>query len=249
MRSKLKISLSRQITVLFPELPDVVWSVNQKSCYAMLLEFPTAKDIANAHLTRLTNVLSDASNGRYGREKAVQIRELAARSIGLDSCAAGFELCQTIRLIQNVQSEITILDREIKKIMREIDSPILSIPGVGYILGAIILAEIGSIENFATPAKLLAFAGLEPSTYQSGKFTANDTPMVKRGSKYLRWALIQAARLVAYRDETFGAYYLKKKAEGKHFYVIMSHVAKKLVRVLFHLLNSGEEFAPQSVAA
>jgi transposase len=245
MRAKLKISVNRLITVLFPELPTAVWSVNQKSSYALLLEFPTARSIADAHLTRLTNVLSVNSKGKYGRDKAFEIRELAKQSIGLDSRAMGFELKQTIRLIQNLQWEINELEAEIKAIMLDIDSPILTIPGVGFVLGSIILAEIGNIENFDSPAKLLKFAGLEPSVYESGKYKASDTPMVKRGSKYLRWALLQAARLVAYRDETFGAYMAKKRGEGKHFFVAMSHVAKKLVRVMFHLLRSGETFAPR----
>lgn len=246
LRTKLKVSVSRLITILFPELPKLVWSVNQKSTYAMLLEFPTANSIASAHLTRLTNVLASNSHGKYRRDKALQIRELAANSIGLDSHATGFELQQTIRLIQNLQGEIDILDREIKLIMKEINSPILTIPGIGYILGAIIFSEIGNIENFDTHAKLLAFAGMEPSTYQSGNFTANKTPMVKRGLTYLRWGLLQAARLVAYRDDTFGRYYAKKSAEGKHHFVVLSHVAKKLVRVVFHLLKTDQSFAPQT---
>ena len=245
MRSKLKVSISRLITVLFPELPAVVWSINQKSTYALLLEYPTAKSVADAHLTRMTNILSDNSRGKYSREKALEIRNLAKQSIGLDSRAMGFELKQAIRLVQNLQSEIDELDAVIKAVMIEINSPVLTIPGVGFVLGAIIIAEIGNIENFDNPSKLLKFAGLEPSVYESGKFKATDTPMVKRGSKYLRWALLQAARLVAYRDATFGAYMAKKRCEGKHFYVAMSHVAKKLVRVVFHLLNSGEPFALQ----
>jgi transposase len=244
MRSKLKVSISRLVTVLFPELPGAVYSINQKSSYALLLEFPTAKSIASAHLTRLANLLSSNSHGRYGRDKALEIRGLASRSIGLDSRATGFELQQAIRLVRGIQSEIDALDDEIKAIMKELDSPVLSIPGVGHVIGAIILAETGNIENFGSPSQLLKFAGLEPSVYESGKYRASDTPMVKRGSKYLRWALLQAARLVAYRDKTFGEYMAKKRGEGKHYFVATSHVAKKLVRVLFHLLRSGETFAP-----
>jgi len=130
--------------------------------------------------------------------------------------------------------------------MEEIDSPILTIPGISYTLGAIIIAEIGDITNFDTPAKLLAFAGLEPSTYQSGNFTAGKTPMVKRGSSYLRWALLNAARLVAMRDETFKLYCQKKKSEGKHHFVVMSHVGKKLVRVVFQLLKTNNAFISQN---
>jgi transposase len=245
MRSKLKLSLSRLITVLFPELPGAVWSANQKSSYALLSEFPTAKDIANANIIRLTNVLSANSRGKYGREKAEQIRNLARNSIGTHSRAVGFELQQTIRLIQNLQVEIDLLDKEIKKIMREIDSPVLSIPGIGYVLGAIILSEIGNIENFSSPAKLQAFAGLDPSVYQSGQYTAGKTPLVKRGSTYLRWGFMQAARLVAYRDPTFAAYQEKKLAEGKHFFVALTHVAKKLIRVVFHLLKTNQNYQLQ----
>ncbi len=245
LRSKLKLSVSRLITILFPELPSAVYSVNQKSTYALLLRSPTAKSIASTHLTSLIKLLSDNSHGRYGKDKALEIRAMAANSIGLDSCATGLELQQTIRIIQNIQSEIDVLDKEIKALMKELNSPILTIPGIGYILGAIIVAEIGNANNFANHGKLLAFAGLEPSTYQSGKFTANKTPMVKHGSAYLRWALLQAARLAAYRDETFGRYYAKKKAEGKHHFVALSHVAKKLVRVVYMLLRSNQAFMPQ----
>lgn len=244
MRSKLKLSLSRLITILFPELPSAVWSVNQKSCYAMLSEFPTAQDISKANIVRLTNLLSANSKGKYAREKAEQIRELARNSIGHDSGAIGFELRQTIRLIQNLQGEIDLLDSEIKRIMDDVQSPVLSIPGIGYVLGAILVSEIGSIGNFSNPAKLLAFAGLDPSIYQSGQYNAKSTPMVKRGSTYLRWGLMQAARLVAYRDETFSSYFEKKLSEGKHYYVALTHVAKKLVRVLFHLLKTKQNFAP-----
>ena len=117
------------------------------------------------------------------------------------------------------------------------NTPLITIPGIGYIIAAIILAEIGDINNFSSPAKLLAFAGMEPSTYQSGKYTASNTNMVKHGSTYLRWAIMQAARLVAMREPTFAAYMSKKRSEGKHFNVARSHVGKKLIRVIYHLLK------------
>jgi len=246
LRSKLKISVSRLVTILFPELSSVVWSVHQKSSYAMLLELPTAKAIANCHLTKLTNLLNDNSKGKYGKDKALSIKELAAKSIGSDSVSVGFELQQTIRLVNNLQEEINILDGHIKTVMEDIDSPILTIPGISYTLGAIILAEIGDITNFVNPAKLLAFAGLEPSTYQSGKYVAGNTPMVKHGSTYLRWALLNAARLVAMRDATFKNYYQKKKSEGKHHFVALSHVGKKLVRVVFQLLKMNTSFVAKT---
>jgi transposase len=246
LRSRLKVSVSRTVTIIFPELQSAVWSIHQTSCYALLLEFPTAKQIAFCHLTHLTNLLTEHSHGKYGREKALEIRTLAEKSIGLNSRSVGFELQQTIRLIQNLQQEVLILDKQIKDVMKEINFPILTVPGISYTLGAIILAEIGDITRFQNPAKLLAFAGLEPSTYQSGKFTAGNTPMVKRGSTYLRWAFLNAARLVSMRDDTFKTYCRKKKAEGKHHNVVMSHVGKKLVRVVFHILKTNTSFVPLS---
>lgn len=244
-RSKLKISVTRLIDIIFPELPDFVWSIHQASCYQLLLELPSPESIKTCHLTHLTNIISKGSRGKYGREKAMQLRELATNSIGSSSRSLTFELQQTIRLIQSVQTEINALDKQIKLVVDELNTPILTIPGIGYTLAAIILAEIGDINNFSSPSKLLAFAGMEPSTYQSGKYTASKTPMVKRGSSYLRWAVMQAARLVSMRDVTFATYMAKKRSEGKHFNVAQSHVGKKLIRVIFSLLKNNTVFVPQ----
>jgi transposase len=242
IRSRLKVSVSRLVTVLFPELPGAVWSVHQASSYAMLLELPTAKSIAGCHLTRLTNLLSSASRQQYGKDKALEIKILASKSIGADSRVIGFELQQTIRIITNIAAELKILDKEIKALMKRIDSPILSIPGISYNLGSVILSEIGNIRNFANPSKLLAFAGLEPSTYQSGNYQATKTSMVKRGSPYLRWAVLQAAKYVSRFDPTFRAYADKKLSEGKHYFVVLNHVGRKLIRVIFHLLKNNMAF-------
>lgn len=244
-RAKLKVSFSRIIDIVFPEFPGFVWSVNQKSSHELFLELPTPKAIAGCHLTRLTNLIRKGSRGMYGREKALALRELAASSIGLSDDAYAFELQQTIRMIRNVQTEIDALDRKIKSIVEELDSPLLTIPGISYTLAAIILAEIGDIHSFSDPAKLQAFAGLDPSTYQSGRYTASYSTMVKRGSTYLRWALFQAARLVAMRDKTFADYLAKKRSEGKHFNVAISHVSKKLLRTIFYMLKRNEAFVPQ----
>lgn len=208
-RSKLKLSVTRLIDIVFPELPDIFWSIHQNSSYSLLMELPTPKDISDCHLTKLTNLIHKASRGKYGKDKAQALRELANNSIGSSNRSTAFELQQTIRLIQSVQSEIDALDKQIKSIVKELDTPLLTIPGIGYTLAAIMLAEIGDIERFSTPAKLLAFAGMEPSTYQSGNYTASSTPMVKRGSTYLRWAVMQAARLVSMRDTTFATYMAK----------------------------------------
>lgn len=243
MRTKLKISVSRLVAILFPELHTAVSSIHQATSYALLLELPTAKAVADCHLTRLTNLLYDNSKHRYGREKAVLIKSIAAKSIGTNSIATGFELQQTIKLLNNLRTEIDTLDKLVKKVMLTLNSPILTIPGISFTLGAIILAEIGNIDNFANPNKLLAFAGLEPSTHQSGKFTADNNSMVKRGSSYLRFALLQAALLITKYDGEFKSFYHKKRNEGKHHFVALNHVGKKLCRVIFHLLRNNLTFS------
>lgn len=242
IRTKLKISVSRLVAILFPELPNAVSSIHQATVYALLLEMPTAKAVADCHLTKLANLLYERSKHRYGKDKAIVIKNLAAKSIGQNSPATGFELQQTLRLLDNLRMEIEVLDKQIKALMLKINSPILTIPGISFTLGSIILAEIGNINNFNNPGKLLAFAGLEPSTHQSGKYSASITPMVKRGSSYLRWALLQAALLVSQYDPSFKAYAAKKEREGKHHFVVMSHVGRKLVRVIFHLLKNNVPF-------
>lgn len=244
-RSKLKISISRLIDIIFPELPSLVWSINQKSSYALLLEFPSPKAISNCHLTKLTNLLIKASRGKYGRNKAIALKDLASNSIGTCNRSLSFELKQTIHLVMSLQNEISQIDKQIRLVVDELNSPIITIPGISYTLAAIILAEIGDIHRFDSPAKLLAFAGMEPSTYQSGKFRASNTPMVKRGSTYLRWAIMHSARLVSMRDASFSNYLSQKRSEGKRYYVALSHVGRKLIRVIYYLLFSNTAFVPQ----
>ena len=244
--ARLKISLTRIIEIMFPELEDCVYSINQKSTIALLYEFPSKELIANAHLTRLTNVLKDNSRGKYSKDKALEIRNAAINSIGTSSDASSFELVQTIDMINFYSSKIDDLDAKIKDIMIELESPILSIPGISYNLGSIILSEIVDINRFDTSSQLQAFAGLDPATHQSGKFIANGVSMVKRGSPYLRWAILNAARLVAMRDPCFKDYYQRKRKEGKHHFVALTHVAKKLIRVIFKLLKTNTQFVPQT---
>ena len=244
--ARLKISLNRIIEIVFPELENCVYSINQKSTMALLYEFPSKELIANAHLTRLTNLLKDNSRGKYSKDKALEIRNIAINSIGTSSDASSFELVQTIDMINFYSSKIDELDAKIKEIMIELNSPILSIPGISYNLGSIILAEIVDINRFDTPAQLQAFAGLDPATHQSGKFIATGVSMVKRGSPYLRWAILNASRLIAMRDPYFKDYYQRKRKEGKHHFVALTHVAKKLIRVIFKLLKTNTQFIPQT---
>ncbi len=245
-RAKLKQSVSRLVTILFPELESLVPTLHMTSVYAMLSEFPCARQVADAHLTHFKAVLSDASKGRYDREKAVEIREAARHSIGSTMPAKSLELQHTIRLIRELDKEIEEIEAAIKTIIDEMAPPILTIPGISYRMGAMILAEIGDFSRFDSPDKLLAYAGLSPSTYQSGKLNASGaySHMEKRGSRYLRYALFNAAKYVCIWEPSFASYLAKKRTEGKHYNVAISHAAKKLVRLIFALQTSGKAFQP-----
>lgn len=241
-RAKLKQSVSRLVNILFPELETLVSTLHGKAVYELLLEFPSAQHIASANLKHITHLLNTSSKGRFKRVTADEIREAARKSISSYLPAKSLELKHTIKLIRELTSEIAEIEAEIKKIMDAIDSPILSIPGIGQNLGAMIIAEIGDFSRFDNPDKILAFAGCSPTTYQSGQLYSSHAKMEKRGSRYLRWALLNAAAYVCNWEPTFAAYLQKKRAEGKHYYVALSHAAKKLVRLLYHLEITGEVY-------
>ena len=241
-RAKLKSSVSRLVCILFPELEKLVPTLHMASVYALLSEFPGAKQVANVHLTRLTNLLTIASKGRYGKETAITFRDAARTSIGSNMPAKSLELKHTIKLIRELTSEIDEIENEIKIIMDEIHSPILSIPGINYRMGAMIIAEIGDFNRFDSPDKILAYAGFSPSTYQSGQLDGAYSHMEKRGSRYLRYALYNAAKYVCHWDSTFAEYLARKRAEGKHYNVAISHAIKKLVRVIYHLEKTNQQY-------
>ena len=241
-RAKLKVAISRLVCILFPEIEKLVPTLHQNSVYELLYEFPGAKQVASAHLTRLSNLLDTASKGHYSKGTAIRFREAARNSIGSNMPAKSLELKHTIKLIHELDAEIKEIEEQIKIIMDEIDSPILTIPGISYRMGAMIIAEIGDFSQFDSPDKILAYAGMSPSTYQSGQLANSHSRMEKRGSRYLRYALYNATIYVCLWDPTFKAYLAKKRSEGKHYYVALSHAAKKLVRVICQLEKTGQQY-------
>ncbi len=243
-RAKLKSSISRLVCILFPELEKLVPTLHMASVYALLLEYPGAKQLAGANLTHLKAVLHDASKGRYGRDRAVELREAARNSIGSCMPAKSLELKHTIQLIRVLDAEIEEIEAEIERLMEQIQSPITSIPGIGTRMGAMILAEVGDFSNFDSADKVLAYAGLSPSIYQSGQMNNCHSHMEKRGSRYLRYAIFNATKYVCHWDPTFAAYLAKKRSEGKHYNVAISHAAKKLVRLIYAMEKSGQPYRP-----
>jgi transposase len=241
-RAKLKTSVARLVSILFPELEKLVPTLHMASIYAMLSEFPGASFIASAHLTRLKNLLHVASKGHYGRDMALTIRDAASSSIGSLLPAKSLELKHTIHLIQVLSAEIDEIEAAINNIMVTINSPITTIPGIKNRMGAMILAEIGDFSRFDDPDQILAYAGLSPSTYQSGQLTSSYAHMEKRGSRYLRYALFNATQYVCVWDPAFKTYLARKRSEGKHYYVAISHACKKLVRVIYRMQLTGDPY-------
>lgn len=212
------------------------------SVYALLCEFPSAEHIAKAHLAKLTNLLYSASKGHYNRDTAVKFRDAARSSIGVFIPAKALELKHTISLIKELNKEIDEIEAAIKSIMDKIDSPIISVPGIGLNMAVMIISKIGDFNNFDSSDKTLAFAGLSPSTYQSGKLNNCYSHMEKRGSRYLRYALYNATKYVCHWNPVFSAYLDKKRSKGKHYNVALSHAAKKSVRLIFALQKSGQPY-------
>jgi transposase len=244
--ARLKTSFSRLCLILFPELEKLVPSLHLTSIYALLSELPNAKAISNCHLTRLTNLVASSSKRRYGKDKAIEIRDAASNSIGSYSDVKSLELQQTIQLIQLMEKQIKRVESKINPIVDSLHSPLMTIPGISYRMAAIIIAETENFTNFDNAEQVLAYAGLEPSVYQSGEMTSSHAKMVKRGSKYLRYALFNSTKYVCHWDAHFGTYLAKKRSEGKPYNVAVSHAAKKLTRVIFHLVKTNQMFISQA---
>lgn len=242
-RTRTKIQLTSYMDQTFPELQYFFKSgLHQKAVYAILKEAPSASQIASMHLTHLKNLLVSNSHGHFKKEMALELRVLAQKSVGHSDKSLSVQITQSIAQIELLDSQINTASDEIKDIVESIDSVILTIPGIGPINGGMILGEIGDINRFSKPRKLLAFAGLDPSVYQSGNFSATKTRMSKRGSGVLRYALINAAHNVVKNNATFKEYYDSKRAEGRGHYNALGHCAGKLVRVIYKMLTDDVEF-------
>lgn len=242
-QTRIKTQLTSCLDIVFPELAHFFkGNLHLKVSYALLEKYSSAKAIRSARIDGLTNLLYNNSRGKYNYEKALQLKSLAKDSIGLDNPAIELQIQCLIKQLRLYQKQISDIDLSIMTIMEIINSPILTIPGVGYTLGAMIISEIDNIKKFSNPSKLLAFAGLDPVVKQSGNFQAEHMKISKRGSTYLRYAIYRVAFLIIYNNETFHNYYLDKRSQGKTHRVALGHVCNKLVRVIFKILTDEIPF-------
>ena len=243
MRSRAKIQLASFIDQVFPELNSFFkGNLHLNVSYQLLKNYTSPSEIKNLHLTKLTNILKSNSHGRYKKQDALKLREIASTSVGIPDFSLSLQIKQTIAQIELYNSQIEEVEFLTKEILDSMKSPLLTIPGMSYNQAAIILAFIGDINRFESSKQLLAYAGLDPTVVQSGNFTARSTRMSKRGNSLLRYALVYSAHNVVKNNHTFREYYDLKCSQGKSHYCALGHVAHKLVRVIFKMLSKNVNF-------
>ena len=243
MRSRSKIQLASFIDQLFPELNKFFkGNLHLNVSYQLLKEYSSPKDISSLHLTKLSNILHDNSHGRYNKEDAIRLRELAKNSVGIDNPTLSLQIKQAILQIELYTEQIEEVEKLSKQILDEMKSKLLTIPGMSYNQATVIHGFIGDISRFNKSCQLLAYSGLDPSIYQSGNFEARSTRMSKRGNSLLRYNLVYAAHNLVLHNNTFKEYYDLKRSQGKSHYCALGHCAHKLVRIIFKMLKSNVDF-------
>lgn len=210
----------------------------------LLLKYPTPDGIIKISTTKIANLLSKHSKGRFNKDTAIHIKEIAKESFGIkfttDACS--FEIKQLINQIIFLENQIEEVSKEIKELYSKLDSHLLPVPGVGINLAPVILAEIGDINNFDKPSKLIAFAGTDPSENQSGNKLSSNDKTSKRGSPYLRHAIYTASLVAISGEPELRAYYDKKISEGKHHFVALAGISRKLLTIIYYILKEDRDY-------
>ena len=242
--SDMKRKVTALLDQIFPEYSSLFNDIFGQASSAVLLKYQTPEKLAHANLTSLTNMLLTYSNGYFGKAKAMELKSAAKNSFGISDPNNIFSdlIVNYMQTIEVMQEKIKLIEQKIKGIMDTLNSPITSIPGIGLILGATIISEIGDISRFSSADKLAAFAGLDPSVKQSGNFTSSRNHMSKRGSPYLRRAIWMASTIAYHSDPMFHAYYDKKSAEGLRYMNIIGHMTKKMSSVIFAVLRDNKAY-------
>ena len=246
MISDLKRKSLTLIDRIFPEYPKLFSDTFGSTSLELLANCNTPEDIIAIDTDKLVEMLSTASKGRFKREKAEKIKAAAQNSFGALLCtdSTSFMLKQFVEQIKFLENQLDELNEMISERLAEFNSPITSITGIGDVLGASILSEIGDISRFESADKLAAFAGIDPTVSQSGNFLGTKNKMSKRGSPYLRRAIWLAATAAILHDPAIKAFYDRKKAQGKHHYVCVGYICRKLINIIFSVLKSGQPYQP-----
>ena len=239
-RSKYMVQLTNVLDIIFPEFKPFFNNRFSTTSIYLLDKYGSAEKISNM---RDFDTLNKLSRGSFSYAKFAKLKELAKNTIGESNEVFEIELHTLISLYNDIDSKIVSLDKQISTIVKDLNPPTLSIPGIGDFTTAVIVSEFGDFMKFSNADKLLSFAGLEPGINQSGTMLAYGN-MVKRGSGYLRYSLMNIANVVIRYNPTFYDFYLKKRSEGKCHRVALSHVCKKLLRVIYKLETQNIHFDP-----
>ena len=237
-RSKYMIQMTNVLDIVFPEFKPFF---NDRFSTTSLYILDKYKTVEKISTMRDFDSLKSLSRGRFTYSKFVKLKDLAKNSIGESNEIYELQLQIILNLYREIDTKIVSLDNQISTIVKELNPPTLSIPGIGVISCATIISEFGNISNFSNPNKMLSFSGLEPGIIQSGTMLSKGK-MVKRGSGYLRHALMNVAVVVIANNHVFYDYYYKKRSEGKCHRVALSHVCKKLIRVIYILETKNIQF-------
>ena len=239
-RSKYMVQLTNVLDITFPEFKPFFYNRFSVTSLYLLNKYKSAEKMAKMRDFETPNKLS---RGSFTYAKFAKLKELAKNTVGESTKTFEIELDTILNLYNEIDSKINSLDKQISTIVKELNPPTLSIPGIGELTTAVIISEFGDFSKFSNSAQLLSFAGLEPGIYQSGTMLSYGK-MVKRGSGYLRHALMNIANVVIKYNPTFYDYYLKKRSEGKCHRVALFHVCKKLLRVIYKLETQNIQFDP-----
>ena len=241
-RSLYLVKITNILDHTFPEFKPFFNERFSTTALFLLENYGSAEKISRMNQASYEK-LRKVSRGKFSIQKFLELKELAANTVGVENTTFNFELTTLITLLKTINKEITNVENEIIRLVSEINPHFLTIPGIGPISAAVICAEYGDISSFSTPAKMLAYAGLEPGINDSGT-ESHGGRMVKHGSSMLRFTLLNCCMPLIRFDLTFATYYAKKRREGKSHRVAMTHVAKKLIRVIHALEKQGIDYDP-----
>ena len=244
-RSKQLVELTNILDKVFPEFKSFFKGRFSATALYILFHYASPEKISNMN-SKSYEPLRRLSRGRFSMVDFVELKTLARNTVGSTCDYLLQEMEITIDIYNQLQSKVEEIELQIHDCVLALAPPILTIPGIGVASAAVILSEFGDLSKFNSPSKLLSFAGMEPGYFQSG--TSESTgKMVKHGSSHLRYAMMNCAQTVINNEPTFAAYYAKKRAEGKEHRVALTHVAKKLLRVIYTLQTKELSYNPDLV--
>lgn len=242
--SDCKRQLKRDIDMLWPGYERFFYKTYGKTSKAVLKKYSVPSRVANTPFDVFVEFLKEHSNSQISRAKAREIHEHAKDTLAIPSLepVGRTEIRMLLNQIDLLNRQKEQLERKIRKILRQKNTKITTIPGIDEISGAMILGEIGDINRFANTRKLMAYAGLDPSVYQSGRLASSGGRISKRGSPLLRYSLYLAANSARQCDPSFKQYFERKMAEGKHFKTVINATAGKMLRVVYSVLKENKEY-------